>query len=316
MWLERGWRSRLVVLLMLAGAAPAAGDELDLITAALFGQLNRTATFDTNDDDDVSVADLTAQAEAGEPGSAGCGQVPPAAGRQTIDVDSVTRRYLVRPPATYDSHRPHPVVFGFHGFTGSAAGEEQVAKLVAQWPDAIGVYGEGLRRTFPGFGGIEGQGWQVFPGESGDRDVRFFDAMLARLASEYCINPRRVYVTGHSNGAFFSHVLACTRGATIAAIGPMAGGVLGCRGTDPVAVLISHGSADNVVPFSIGTAARSSWIQQNACSSERVPYANACEINPDCAGDRQVAFCRFAGTHAPDPMFPANMFRFFREHAL
>jgi len=32
--------------------------------------------------------------------------------------------------------------------------------------------------------------------------------------------------------------------------------------------------------------------------------------------DRPVVFCRFEGTHTPDPLFPVNMLRFFREHAL
>ncbi len=316
MWIAKDWRIGWGAIMLLAYAAPALADELDFITAALFGQLNRTATFDTNDDGDVSVADVTAQTAAGEPGSAGCGLAPPPAGRQMIDVDGVMRQYVVRLPAGYGNDQPRPIVFGFHGFTGSATGEEQVAKLAAQWPDAIGVYGEGLQRTFPGFGGIQGQGWQIFPGESGDRDVRFFDAMLARLAAQYCVNPRRVYATGHSNGAFFSHVLACTRGASIAAIGPMAGGVLSCPGSERVAAIMSHGSSDNVVPFSTGVGARNFWIMHNGCSTERVPYATGCEINPECADDAQVAFCRFPGTHTPDPAFPANMFRFFREHAL
>lgn len=312
----RAWRTIWMAVVLLGSAAAARADELQLITDALFGQLSATTTFDTNDDGEVTVADLSAQAVDGEPGTAGCGLAPAPAGRLMIEIDSVMRRYLVRLPAAFDNTRPHPLVFGFHGFTGSATGEEQVAKLAAHWPDAIGVYGDGLRRTFPVFPGIEGQGWQIFPGEFGDRDIHFFDALLARLASQYCINPRRVYSTGHSNGAFFSHVLACTRGTTVAAIGPMAGGLLTCPGSDRVAVILSHGVADNIVPYATGLGARDVWIVRNRCRPERVPYAAGCEINADCPGDRAVAFCSFPGTHVPDPLFPANMYRFFREHAL
>lgn len=306
----------LTILTLLALVAPACAGETQLITAALFGELSRTSTFDANDDAAVSVADLTAQVERGEPASPGCGDSPPPEGRQTIEVDSVTRQFLVRLPADYDNRQPHPVVFGFHGFTGRASGEEVVAQLSTHWPEAIGVYGEGLPRTIEAFGSIVAQGWQLYAGEFEDRDVHFFDAMLAFVTSGYCINPRRIYVTGHSNGAFFSHVLGCLRGDVVAGIGPMAGGALSCPGDTPVAVIISHGTTDGIVPFSLGRSARDLWIARNGCTTERTPYAGRCEINPDCLDDRQVAFCAFTGSHVPDPEFPANMFRFFREHAL
>lgn len=303
---------------VLVSPRPAGAGEVQLVSAALFGRLNRTATFDVNADGDISAADIVARVHRGVPRSEGCGGPAPPAGRQTIQVGTQQRQrqYVVRLPAEFDNTRPRPVVFGFHGFGGDAASQERTTELAANWPDAIGVYGEGLLRTFPTFPGAMGQGWQIFPGEFDDRDVLFFDAVLARLKAQYCINPRRVYATGFSNGAFFSHVLGCVRGAVIAAIGPRAGGVLNCPGRVRVAVVISHGTADNVVPFSFGTGARNLWLRRNGCSAGAVPYAAGCEISRECASDRQVAFCQWPGTHTPDPKFPPNLFRFFREHAL
>jgi polyhydroxybutyrate depolymerase len=175
---------------------------------------------------------------------------------------------------------------------------------------------QGSLATVSIFPGAVGQGWQLYAGEFDDRDVSFFDAMLARLSAQYYINPRRVYVTGHSNGAYLSHILACLRGATIAAIGPMAGAVSSCPGSERVAVILSHGTMDTTVPYGSGLAARDFWLTRNDCAALSEPYAKGCEIHPQCADDHQVAFCSFGGMHVPDPHFPPNMYRFFREHAL
>jgi polyhydroxybutyrate depolymerase len=307
---------RVLVLLALLDYPPAWAGEADLIIEALAGHLDHTAAFDVNADGRVNVADLAARVRVGEPRSRGCGGLLPPDGSQTIRVGSDTRRYVVRLPSNYDNRQPAPVIFGFHGFTGTARTAEGVAQLAQWWPDAIGVYGEGLLRTFSIFPGVVGQGWQVFPGESGDRDVAFFDAMLAHMTDQYCIDPERVYATGHSNGAFFSNLLACMRGDQIAAIGPMAGGLFGCPGDAQVAAIVSHGTEDQIVGFTLGAATRDFWIRRNGCSDDLLPYTGGCEISPECPDDRRVGFCPFSGTHAPDEDFPLSMYRFFREQSL
>jgi len=51
-----------------------------------------------------------------------------------------------------------------------------------------------------------------FPGEiSGDEDLAFFNAMLADLARDYCVDRAHVFVTGFSSGGNFSQQLACLR---------------------------------------------------------------------------------------------------------
>ena len=91
------------------------------------------------------------------------------------------------------------------------------------WPEAVVVYMQGLstpgRLTDP-----EGKkpGWQSAAGDQGDRDLKFFDALLATLKQEYKIDERRIYSTGHSNGGGFTYLLWSARPNMFAAVAPSA----------------------------------------------------------------------------------------------
>lgn len=309
-------RLGISLLLVILSSLPSRATEMSLLTQAIFHRLSPTRTFDLNADSAVSAPDLTVRVVEEEPGSTGCGGELAPEGALQIKVGDVTRDYVLRLPSGYDGTTPRPVVFGFHGFLGNSQYIEDVTALPENWPDAIGIYPQGLPRTIPIFGNIMGPGWQLAAGELEDRDLALFDALLANVLATYCINPERVYVTGHSNGAFFSHVLACNRGDRIAAAGPRAGGVIGCPGETQVAMILSHGTSDPIVPYRSGETSRSTWTRRNACTDELAPYGDRCETSPDCADDRQVALCPFDGGHEPDPAFPPELFRFFKEHAL
>jgi polyhydroxybutyrate depolymerase len=126
------------------------------------------------------------------------------------DVDGVRREALVVTPA--DGEDLAPVVFVFHGHGGTARQAARSFDLHTHWPEAIVVYPQGLptpgRLTDP-----EGKrnGWQHAAGEQEDRDLKFFDAMLASLKSEHNIDESRIYCTGHSNGGGFTYLLWAAR---------------------------------------------------------------------------------------------------------
>jgi len=65
-------------------------------------------------------------------------------------------------------------------------------------------------------------GWQGLAGAQGDRDLRFFDVMLASLRAEFHLDEKRIYATGHSNGGLFTYLLWAERGDTFAALAPSA----------------------------------------------------------------------------------------------
>src|SRR5688572_16105893 len=99
-------------------------------------------------------------------------------------VDGVTREALVHIPKKSETNGS-PVIFAFHGHGGSRQKAARMFGFHTIWPEAIVVYMQGLktpaRLTDP-----EGKrtGWQAKLTEQNDRDLKFFDAVLARLQKE------------------------------------------------------------------------------------------------------------------------------------
>ncbi len=170
----------------------------------------------------------------------------------TWTVDGVQRQALVFAPAPATNAHPLPLVFAFHGHGGTMQTAAQGMHLQTFWPGAIVVYPQGLKTPSP----IDPQGlafgWQVRAGQQGlnDRDLKFFDAMLADLHQKFPLDKTRIYVTGFSNGATFSYLLWAERGKALAAVGIVAGRL------DPAEQLtlarsatMIGGTNDPVVPF-------------------------------------------------------------------
>lgn len=140
--------------------------------------------------------------------------------RRTWTVDGVEREGLLHLPAVATT-QPVPLVFAFHGHGGSMRQAARSFELHLLWPEAAVVYLQGLntpgKLTDP-----EGRkaGWQHDRGEQGDRDLKFFDVVLADLRKAYRIDDRKIYAMGHSNGGIFTYLLWATRGDVFAAVAP------------------------------------------------------------------------------------------------
>jgi len=165
-----------------------------------------------------------------------------------FEIDGVKRRAVV-----YEGDakkKKSAVVFVFHGHGGNALIAQRRLNFHAGWKEALVVYMEGI----PGVKGITDEsgalnGWQKNPGELGDRDVKFFDEVLKRLARDYKPDEKRIYVVGHSNGARFVNVLWALRGEKLAALCSVAGqGGLMIRDAVPRSIWMSMGERDQIVP--------------------------------------------------------------------
>jgi len=92
-------------------------------------------------------------------------------------------------------------------------------------------------------------------------DLAFFDALLAKLQTQYRIDSNAIFITGMSNGAYFAHVVGRERSEVIAAVAAHSGELgLGptrphCHGPE-ISVMIIHGDADPVFPVELARHAR------------------------------------------------------------
>jgi polyhydroxybutyrate depolymerase len=87
--------------------------------------------------------------------------------------------------------------------------------------------------------------------------VGFVAALIDSLSAELRLDPRRIFATGLSNGATFTHYLAANLARRIAAIASVAGGLAAPFGprfapAAPVSVFIMQGTEDPLVPYAGG----------------------------------------------------------------
>jgi polyhydroxybutyrate depolymerase len=265
--------------------------------------------------EDLAVDELAPGSDDGDTGgddaepatpSSGCGAAATVAGGQnTITVDDVERTFLVDLPASYDAARPYPLVFAFHGATTSAAFFRNARYgnlLSAMAAEAIVVHADALG---------DPTAW------NNERDLPFFDAMLAWLEAGLCVNTERVFATGHSSGGFFTNTLGCQRGDVLRAIAPVAGGgpfVFGgaaCVGE--VAVWLAHGENDETVPFTTGEQSRDRWLDQNGCDagSSTPASPSECIDYTGCDAGLPVRWCVHQDGHAWPDFAPQGMWQFF-----
>lgn len=174
------------------------------------------------------------------------------------------RRYLLfRPPGP--AADPPPVVVLLHGTGGTAAwaddetGLSAVAareRFVLAIPDALPPDPAGPPKFFS-----NPQRWNdgSEPVSSTD-DVEFLTAVVTDAVARGPADPRRVFVTGFSNGAGMTFRFAAERADLVAAIAPVAGYCpsLETAPVVPVPTLFVIGAADPLVPPA-GGVVRSPW---------------------------------------------------------
>jgi polyhydroxybutyrate depolymerase len=136
---------------------------------------------------------------------------------------SPPRFALVFTPRAGQRAAKHPLVIAFHGYGDTAAKFSSRMHIQTLWPEAIVVYPQGWATSTVQDSAPSSTGWQGRAGEFGDRDLEFFDAIVATMKRSQAVDEHRIYVTGYSNGAVFSLLLWAKRAKTIAAVGEVAG---------------------------------------------------------------------------------------------
>ncbi|MCL9793261.1 extracellular catalytic domain type 1 short-chain-length polyhydroxyalkanoate depolymerase [Frankia sp. AgKG'84/4] len=191
------------------------------------------------------------------PGPSGRAVAHAGTTEHTLTVDGRVRTYLVHLPAdSAPSPSALPVVVVLHGGGGSGAQVERQSGLseVADRAGFLAVYPDGSGRL-----GTALLTWNAgtccgYAHQTNSDDVAFVAAVLDQITRDHRIDPRRIYVTGMSNGAMMAYRLGCELAGRIAAIAPVSGALdtVTCTPSRPVSVIAFHGLADQRVPYGGG----------------------------------------------------------------
>jgi polyhydroxybutyrate depolymerase len=139
-----------------------------------------------------------------------------------------TRSAIVHVPARAAERRDLPVIINFHGGGGHGSNEQEYSLMdrladhqifIAVYPDGTGQFSKRLLTwnagACCGYAAIH----QI-------DDVGFVRILIDKLAEVMPIDRRRIYATGLSNGAMMAYRLAAEAGDLIAAVAPIAGGMV------------------------------------------------------------------------------------------
>lgn len=246
-------------------------------------------------------------------GPMGClaGALSPGQHQATISFDGKTRSYEVQVPASYDNSAPIPLVFDLHGLGSSAAQQE----LISGWAGVAEANGFAVVRP-SGYGGFASwNGGSTCCGQALSEDlddVGLMKAILAEVEANLCVDPKRVYASGLSNGGAMTNRLGCDAADVFAAIAPVAYPIAYlplslCQPSRPMPVMHSHGIHDTTVPydgsFGIASATESveRWADLAGCSGDPVQTyskgSSHCDTYESCQQGAEVTLCTIDGPH-------------------
>jgi len=254
----------------------------------------------------------------GRGGTAGT-RSDPGIHRSTLRIDGQDREFSVYVPESAASGE-RPVVIYLHGHgdnmrhilgKGLISSASSIWMKVAEEEDFLVVYPLGLK----------GKGWRGKTGWNDCRsdaqgnpesdDVEFIRQLIDHSVRSYGGDRRRVYVTGMSNGGHMAMRAAMELSSEIAAVAPVVS--LMPRASDcspptqPVPILMMHGTADPIAPFEGGAmaggrgevlsaqATLDTWVRWNGL--EDVPERH--QALPDlCPTDDSTIFARIRETQS------------------
>lgn len=174
---------------------------------------------------------------------------------ETLRFDGLDRKYIYYIPSGYDSKAKLPVVFFIHGYGASAQigvnvlGPQYHAR--AERDQAIVVYPEATSKHWNDkLGGS-------FPATDTINDVGYISSLIDMFIKDFKGDPRRIYVSGSSNGGMMTYRLSVDIPEKIAAIAPFVSTIspsVAQQSSDamPIPIIITSGTADSVIRWDGG----------------------------------------------------------------
>ncbi|HYQ25598.1 MAG TPA: PHB depolymerase family esterase [Polyangiaceae bacterium] len=233
--------------------------------------------------------------------------------KSTLQHGGRARSYLLHVPSGLAAGTALAVVIDLHGASGNGSQQKGMSgfsalsdkkKFLAVFPDGVDGYWN-VDDTCCGTAGKEKVD-----------DVGFLKAIISKLKTDTCIDSKRVYVSGFSNGGGLTHRMGCDAADVIAAIAPMATDLrtVPCKPARAISMLEIRGLSDSLEPYAGGlvgpaggqytaVGAKASlklWADINSCTGSASSFEQYCERYTQCGSSVETALCSLPNVdHSP-----------------
>jgi len=227
----------------------------------------------------------------------------------TLEHGGRSRKYILHVPSGLTAGSALAVVIDLHGAGGTGAQQKGMSGFAALADK------EKFLAVFPD--GVDGY-WNVDDtccGTAGTQkidDVGFLKAIITSLKGQTCVDAKRVYVSGFSNGGGLAHRMGCDAADVIAAIAPTATDLRTqpCKPTRPISMMEVKGMADSLEPYEGGVvgpaggqytavgakASQKLWATIDQCTATAKTIDTYCESITDCADGVEADLCSLPNT--------------------
>ena len=187
-------------------------------------------------------------------------------------------------PADFLAQSPAPLLIDLHGYSGDSTSQSSFTFLQKT------AYEQGFIYAAPdGLKDSQGnQFWNAsaaccnFNANPVD-DVAYIKSLIEEISERSSVDPKRIYLFGHSNGHFMTYKFACMYPQTVAAIAGLAGAMDtdpdSCSAKSAVNILHIHGMADGVISYSGGNLFQNAYTSA-VQSVQRWAEIDKCVMNP------------------------------------
>lgn len=208
--------------------------------------------------------------------------------------------YNLRTPTNYNATFAHPLIVVYAPAGTSASKSERHVHLTKEATEAgfVVAYAENIRLSLPAIKKVS-----VIPSD---------------IQKKWCIDPARIYYTGHSDGGTITNALTFLPeiASKPNAIAPSAAGMNAesleqykCPPALPV--MVFHNAQDNHFE-GFGKQAADWWANCNQCSNELIVADNdGCRIYKNCPNGAKTYYCEGEGSHSDWPNKNSVLIDFF-----
>lgn len=216
----------------------------------------------------------------------------------TID-PTIARPFDVFVPTAYDGTTAVPLLVLLHGYGASGAIQEAYFQVqpIAEARGFLYVHADGTKNA------VDSQFWNATDAccggpDSTVDDSAYITAIIESVQKDYKVDPKRIYLMGHSNGGFMSFRMACDHADKIAAIASLAGATFSdvskCAPSEPVSILAIHGTGDQTIKYAgdqiqgrsypSAQTTTATWASYNGCSATSTTSPTKVDLEPGIEG--------------------------------